>query len=173
MLQNFFLPHWRNWTTSRGNRLDGEWPDSNLTKREGSLAEVISLVISCGGYHLNMDGTRYFLLNGSSDEDQGHNKLNFSMVAMRLSKVWCSSANEPHICLRSFSSRIPSLSSLSHKCLNPPSIRSKRLTVITFLKTSINHWGSKTTNLFSSSVSSKCIIILWSCKKSRTVKNSW
>ncbi len=69
-LQNPSLPHKRNWVTSRGNRRDGTCPDSNLIKREGRRAEAINLVMCCGGCDLNMDGTKYFLLDNSSDAGQ-------------------------------------------------------------------------------------------------------
>ena len=43
--------------------------------------------MSSGGCDINMDGTRYCLLHEASDEGQEQTKLNFSMIAIRLSKV--------------------------------------------------------------------------------------
>ena len=50
---------------------------------------------SCCGCDINMDGTRYWLLHEAADDGQRHSKLNFSMIATRLSAVSCWSKKDP------------------------------------------------------------------------------
>ena len=116
-LQNSVLPHWKNCKMSRGNRPGGTCPDLNLRKREGILAEATNLIMSCGGYDINMDGTKYSLVHDGSDTGHGQSKLNFSMIAMRLSNVSWWSIKGPQTCCRSDSSSMPVVSSLFHRSL--------------------------------------------------------
>ena len=120
-----------------------------------------------------MDGTRYSLPLEAFEQGHRQSRLNFSMIARRLAKVSSWLNKGPHTCSNNFSSRMPVDSSCNHSSLNLLSSWSYGLTVITVLKTSTNHWGSKTTKLLNAGVSSKWTKILWSCRKFNKVKNSW
>ena len=167
----------RNFTTSRSNKPRGTWTQSgqdgrlNRMKRWGILAgKSSSFALSPGG-DINIDGTRYCF--PSLSEGKGHNRQNFSIISIRISLVLSLSMRGGHTTCISCSSRTPLSWSFFHNSLycGLSDLRSWRLTVITFLNSSINHWGSKITKSFNLSVSWKFIKILWSCRKINEVTN--
>ena len=79
-----FVHHYITIRTRRGNSPIGNWPDLNFTKRDGMPADENKSVTFFGG-EINMEGTRYSLGDPfSSDDGQGHNKPNFSIMLIRM-----------------------------------------------------------------------------------------